>query len=349
MKWTKEKCYNEALKYKYRNEFKIKSASAYRISLKNKWLDDISKHMKKPYEKCIKWDKEHCQKEVLKYKYEIDIINNNKSAYNSIIKNKWFDLLSHFEKKYKPKYYWTKERCYEEALKYNFRNEFKKNNNIAYKVSINNNWIDDITKHMVKKYKDKDYWTKENCQKEALKYNYKTDFIKNSPNYYQKSVKNNWIDDICSHMEIVGNRYNRLIYVYEFADNHCYIGLTGNLNRRNNQHTGKEKNSKSSVFEHINNTKLIPKLIKLTDYIHIEDAIIKEKYYVEKYIENGWIILNKIKTGGLGGNKLKWHKDACQKEALKYNKRGHFAKKSQGAYSSSLKNQWLNEICNHMI
>ena len=44
--WTKEKCQEEALKYKTKIEFRTKNISAYDISYRNGWLDDICKHMK---------------------------------------------------------------------------------------------------------------------------------------------------------------------------------------------------------------------------------------------------------------------------------------------------------------
>lgn len=37
--WNYEKCYQEALKYKSRNEFQKGCGSAYHAALKNKWLD----------------------------------------------------------------------------------------------------------------------------------------------------------------------------------------------------------------------------------------------------------------------------------------------------------------------
>jgi len=47
----------------------------------------------------------------------------------------------------KPTGYWTKERCHDEALKYNTRNEFKKNST-SYQRAIANNWLNDICSHM---------------------------------------------------------------------------------------------------------------------------------------------------------------------------------------------------------
>lgn len=41
------------------------------------------------------------------------------------------------------KRYWTYERCYEEALKYNSRTTFQKGNHSAYTVARLNGWLDD--------------------------------------------------------------------------------------------------------------------------------------------------------------------------------------------------------------
>ena len=48
-------------------------------------------------------------------------------------------------------------------------------------------------------------WTKEKCQEEALKYNHKIDFKKNSKGAYPASLSNGWISEICSHMTPLGN------------------------------------------------------------------------------------------------------------------------------------------------
>lgn len=48
--------------------------------------------------------------------------------------------------------------------------------------------------------KCKGYWTKENCQKEALKYNSRKEFLDKYCDAYRSSVKNKWLDEICKHM-----------------------------------------------------------------------------------------------------------------------------------------------------
>ena len=48
--------------------------------------------------------------------------------------------------------------------------------------------------------KSKNFWTKEECAKEALKFKSKSQFIKFSPSAYGKSFKNGWLDEISVHM-----------------------------------------------------------------------------------------------------------------------------------------------------
>ena len=96
-----------------------------------------------------------------------------------------------------------------------------------------------------------------------------------------------------------GDKYHRCIYVYEFSDNHAYVGLTYDLNKRKKN---RKRDISDAVSIHINKTNLKPIIIKLTEYLPVKKAIIMEKHYYNKYINEGWKILNRVKTGGLGGS-----------------------------------------------
>lgn len=48
----------------------------------------------------------------------------------------------------KPRNYWTKEKCKEDALKYNIRENFKKGYVSAYNAALRNKWLDEICLHM---------------------------------------------------------------------------------------------------------------------------------------------------------------------------------------------------------
>jgi hypothetical protein len=69
---------------------------------------------------------------------------------------------------------WTYELLKEEALKYETRSSFVKNNKSAYYTSIKRGILDEICDHMRIRF----YWKKEVLIKEALKYNSRIEFSK---------------------------------------------------------------------------------------------------------------------------------------------------------------------------
>ena len=184
-------------------------------------------------------------------------------------------------------------------------------------------------------------WNKENCKIEALKYEYRSEFQKKSKSAYHASIRYNILDDVCSHMKTIGHLYKRCIYVYEFDDNFVYVGLTFNLEKRNEKHL-----KRGTVYEHIQKNNNY-KLNQLTEYIDVDLAIKKEFDFVQYYKDNNYKILNKVKTGSIGSIS-KWNKEKCKNEALKYSSKFEFQKKSSGAYNFAYLNKWINDICSHM-
>lgn len=120
------------------------------------------------------------------------------------------------------------------------------------------------------------------------------------------------------------NKRFRCVYCYEFPDNSVYVGITNNLNKRK---TDRDSRPFDSVTAYRNKTGLIPEFKQLTDYINQKQAAILEGKYLRAYKKNKWIILNKKKTGGLGGNSVKWTQEKCIKEGRKYSSRTEFARK----------------------
>lgn len=179
--------------------------------------------------------------------------------------------------------YWSIEKCKEEALKYTNRLEFQSNSPSAWSKCRKNNWMDDVCEHMIGFRKTKGYWTFEKCKEEALKYNSRLEFKNNSSTAWEKCRMNNWMDDVCEHMKIIGNLYKRCIYSYEFSDNSVYVGLTNNLDKRNNEHI----NNKNSVISKKISQNINYNFKQLTEYVNIEEASNLEKYYdKQKKINN---------------------------------------------------------------
>lgn len=194
--------------------------------------------------------------------------------------------------------------------------------------------------------KPNNYWTLNRCKDEALKYETIGNWRKFSGGSYMASYRNGWIEECVDHMKPIGNKFKRLVYAFEFSDNFVYIGLTYNIQKRKRQHFS--SHNKSSVYDHFIKTKIDPKLILLTEYIDINSAKINEKMFVKNYKNDGWNILNKIKTGGIGGNSIKYSKEICLEDAKKYNTRTDWRKFSNSCYVTSSHNKWLSDCTKHM-
>lgn len=293
--WNYEKCKVAALSCETLKEFRLKYENAYKHSKINGWADEFNVHMKK-YQRPVIWNKNMCQIEAKKYSYRIDFYRNSSKAYAACIRNGWLDdVCKHMGKK---NFKWTKEICQQEALKYKFRKEFQNGSNRIYHAAKYNGWLDEICKHMKYKKLPNRYWHDiENCRREALKYKTKTEFVKKSQHVYCISLKYGWLDEICKHMTPIGDRYHKCIYSYEFPDNHVYVGLTRNIEIRE---TSRRNDVNDAVTKHISETKLAPIRKQLTEYVPVEKAIILEGEYLNKYIFDGWIPLNRAKTGGIG-------------------------------------------------
>lgn len=237
---------------------------------------------------------------------------------------------------------WTFDTIRQEALKYNNRGEFGKKSPSAYLRARKLGILPDITKHMQQLNRK---WTKEEVYAESLKYETKSEFKEKMPSAYSAARRNGWLDEVTKHMLAVGNKYKRMIYVFEFPDNTAYIGLTGNKKRRERQHL-----ETGPVSQYIEQTKLIPKFKEISvEYIDIEDAQNLEHCTIVKYKQMGWKTLNKKKAGGLGSCQRIWTKERTQNEALKYQTQNEFRNKNGSAFAAAYKNGWLEEIGSHWI
>lgn len=188
------------------------------------------------------------------------------------------------------------------------------------------------------------YWTKERCVNEALKYDSRAVFKKKSGGAYNASIKNGWLDSVCSHMKVCGNRIIRLVYAYEFSDKSVYVGLTYNIEERDKEH---KRNKKSKVFQYIKEKNIIP-FLSYSEYMDVEKAKKLEGDMVENFRKSGYKILNVSKTGGAGSGFIKWTFKKCKEEARKCKTRKEFYQKNNSAYNSARRYGWLEKICNHM-
>jgi REP element-mobilizing transposase RayT len=307
--------------------------------------------------------KRYLKEEILtsskKYENQRDWLKNEPTIYrcatgynkkNSSKEDKefWNNCIKHMEYIFKPNGWWTYERCKEDALKYSTKKEFRDKSH-AYDVILKNGWWGELCAHITTSKKPSGYWTYENCKETALKYNDREELSKKEGNCYGAITKNNW-HELISHIEKKSSSFNRFIYAFEFSDNHVYVGLTYNLNKRKSDHLTTEKRV-SPVVEHIKKTGLDYTFKTVFDESYPKDiAGEMEKIALQDYIEKGWIPLNKAKPGSLGGMKLMWTYEKI-KEELKGIKTLSEAKKKipLHAFENMKKYGWWDEFISPLI
>jgi hypothetical protein len=268
-KWgNKDEITKEAKKFNSRSEFRKKSKGAYESARKNGWLDDVYKEI--PLKK-IQWTFSACLQEINKYEYNGDFKRKSPGAYAACKRNSWY--LDKIQKlKVKLNRRWTKEEIMELALKYKTRSDFFKEHPGAYQFALRRGWKEEMFKDIPASFT---HWDFDSCQNEALKYKTRSEFNKGSGGAYMYASKNKILDEICSHMEVLGNEYKRMIYAYEFTDGYAYVGLTYNEKKRHYEHFYEKR---GPVAKHIEKTGIEPTYKKLHDFVPKETAVKLEVY-----------------------------------------------------------------------
>jgi hypothetical protein len=142
--WTYDKCKTEALKYKFRNEFRINSGGAYNSAKNHGWLNEICLHMNK-YKRKIIWTYDKCKTEALKYLTSKEFKEKCPTGYSCAVKNKWIkDITKHMYKLPYNTIYWTYDKCLVVAKKCKTRTEFARKYCGAYNNARKNKWLNEF-------------------------------------------------------------------------------------------------------------------------------------------------------------------------------------------------------------
>lgn len=189
-------------------------------------------------------------------------------------------------------------------------------------------------------------YSKDVCHEAALQCKYRSEFAKKFKGEYFAALRNDWLDEICCHMIVVGNHYKRCIYAYEFPDiegqKYVYVGLTDHIPQRDLVH-----GRKGAVFSFCKKHNVErPKPIQLTDYIDREEAKEQEGIQLAKYVSKGWVPLNRVKTGSLGGHLANdgFTFEECKARGQRYSKRSEWKREDYPTYYIASKRGWIDKI-----
>jgi len=184
------------------------------------------------------------------------------------------------------------------------RLETKNMINVIFNSKGNRNYDYDYILNYKYEKRRHNYWTKELCAKEALKFNSRIEFQTKSKGGYIFAFRNKLLDEICKHM-IKPLNHNKIWF----------------------KETCKEEALKYT---------------KKVDFYKNALGAYKAA------LANNWLdeICDHMLVLKMPNNY--WTKELIEIEANKYTTRQEFCKKSKPAYVAASKNNWLNDVCNHM-
>ena len=163
--------------------------------LLNKELDELAN------DGSPKYSYEYCEMIANRYAHSQNFKKGNRLVYNYAVRHGWLDnICKHMDKDAQEAQHWTKERCLEEAKKYEVRKDFQKGCSGAYAAAYRNKWLDEICSHMERPTPHNRFWTTERCHEEALKYTTRRDFQEGSGGAYNAAKRMGVLDTICAHM-----------------------------------------------------------------------------------------------------------------------------------------------------
>lgn len=236
--WTRERCKEDAGKYKTKKKWAKDSGGAYDAALSNNWIDECCEHMEITGNRVKRalYAFEHPDKSVyvgLTYNYD-ERYESHMSKNKVLIEkykldghifkrfNIWYpiDIAGKMEIELIEEYRnngwvilnkvkgggglggnvlkWTKGAIVTEALKYTTRTEFRKNSNGAYSAACKIKILDEVCAHMTQLI-HKDY-TIEEIQNIALGCKTKTEFRKVHGGVCMAARKFGIFDEVCAHM-----------------------------------------------------------------------------------------------------------------------------------------------------
>lgn len=142
--------------------------------------------------------KKNVIEESKKYLSRTEFKKSSYNAYNTAIINNWINEMPWLDANNDkhPKGYWkNKENMMNEAKKYSTKEEFQKGNLTAFLAAYRYGYIDNMYWLVRQKQHKKGYWTYDTIEKEAVKYNTKTEFFKGNQTAYRAALKLGIIDD----------------------------------------------------------------------------------------------------------------------------------------------------------
>ena len=348
--WTFENCMIEAKKYKSRKEFNKRASGAYAAALKNNWLNDLCLHMLRKgnkFERAI---------------YEI-FDNKRRMTYIGLSYNP--------EKRYQAHLYSAKrakgdvssaKKIVEGDHEFRILTEFLPKEIAAIEEDkfIIKRAIDGW--EILNKAKGGaigggySIWTKEKCKEEVKKYKSRSEFKKKNGSAYYAALKNNWFDEITSHIPYLQNPAGYWDFEKCIKEAKKYITRTKFQRGSSSAYKiARENHWLDEICTHM----ISPQ--KPNGYWDFKNCFeIAKEYSSRKEFQYGaggayrsarknhWLdeICSHMEEIKKPNNY--WTKERCKEEATKYKSKMEFRSKANSCSAMAQRYGWLDEVCSHM-
>lgn len=236
---------------------------------------------------------------------------------------------------------YTKEECVEIYNKCKNRTEFKKKYYGAFCRCKENGWLEEVCPSFFD-------WDKPITLNEAIEmtkqYENRSDLWKHDHRMFYYLEQKGWLNEI-ENLIPKNDKDSKIhyVYAYEFPEyNTAYIGRTDNIKKRHNQHLN---NIKCVIYKFIKSKNLSninePKIIY--EKLNAKESQEKEAEQIEKYKNDGWILLNIAKAGSLGTLSYKYTKKVCYDLAKQFTTKKEFRETYKNVYSKCLEKGWVKD------
>jgi len=378
--WTKERCAQEAKKYKVKSHFKAKSFSAFRSAKNNGWLDEICAHMISPQVSQGYWNIFENVFRAAQGAVSYSKFVRLGGAYASARRNGWLDLIGLKRTRNKPNS-WTLKRIEELVLQYEYQDDFIRENSDAHQAAVKKKYWSGLQKLLKQR---KTYWDKETCRLESAKYKTREQFNHEAPGAYGYASKHGFLDEVCSHMASQTASFGECA-IEEFLLSHDlrykkqkrFKGMPPKyrfdfylpefnliIEHHGAQHEklgwGNTKEQKLANLEGVQKRDKVKERFAQDKKIQL--IVIWQREYKGKNAIHS--LLDQRLKDQIKGLHLKrrnlieleldliWRKQTtfedCEREAKKYSHRGDFKKGSYAIWKFSRDNGWYEKICLHM-
>lgn len=206
---------------------------------------------------------------------------------------------------------WSDEKIYSEAKKYDNRQDFHKLSKDAYSAARRKGILDQACAHMEIIVRPRNSLTKEKCKALALKFNTRSDFLRNQPGAYKICSQNNWLDEFCAHMKI-GRKLNE------------------QLNFTNGLKWTEEKVHK-----------------ELAKYNTLAEFKKGSPGAYGAALTNKWLSGKEFKAKRQRAPNSTF--ESCKESAKRFKTRSEFEKGDYKSYTYACRKKFIDEICGHMV